>query len=518
MNKSVKKIVIVGGGSAGWLTAGIIAGDHLVDDKLGLEIILIESPDVLPIGVGEGTWPSMRGTLSNMGINENEFLLACDASFKQGSQFVGWQHGGSESYYHPFSLPAGYNQTNLAEHWQPFRKKINFAQAVSFQSHLCDQGLAPKQISTAQYACAANYGYHLDAGKFSQFLQNHCINKLGVKHITDHVTAVTSTENGDILSLSSKKQGEITGDLFIDCTGAASLLLGKHFNIALTSKKSILFNDSAVAVHVPYSDPNSPIASQTISTAQQAGWIWDIGLPSRRGVGHTYSSAHTSDESAERLLRQYIEPAIGKLAAEAAMVRKINITPGHREKFWHKNCVAIGMSAGFIEPLEASALALVELSAKMVSEQLPANRVAMDIVAKRFNDKFLHRWQQIIDFLKLHYILSKRDDSDYWLDNRDPGSIPESLQEQLSLWRYQVPYNYDVTHTEALFPPASFQYVLYGMGFITENGKAPKRNNQKAMAEQLFAENSQYAKKLLSVLPNNRELLEKVKKFGFPNI
>jgi flavin-dependent dehydrogenase len=518
MSKAVKKIVIVGGGSAGWLTAGILAGDNRVDDNQGIEITLIESPHITPIGVGEGTWPSMRGTLSKMGINENEFLLACDASFKQGSQFIGWQQGGDEHYYHPFTLPAAYNEINLAQHWQPFRAQINFASAVCFQSHLCEQGLAPKLISTAEYECHANYGYHLDAGKFSQFLQKHCINKLGVKHLTDHVTQVNSNETGDIASLTTEKHGEIHGDLFIDCTGAASLLLGKHFGIKSICKKGTLFNDTAMALHLPYPQSDSAIVSHTRSTAQTAGWIWDIGLPSRRGIGHTYSSAHTSDEQAEIALRNYIAADIGEKSAESIAVRKISVNPGHREKFWHKNCVAIGMSAGFIEPLEASALALIELSAKMVSEQLPANRATMDIVSKRFNEKFLHRWQQIIDFLKLHYVLSKRTDSNYWLDNRDSSTIPESLQEQLELWRYQMPYHYDTTHTQELFPSASFQYVLYGMGFITEQGKAPKRENQSALAEKLFTENMQRAKHLLGTLPTNRELLAKVKQYGFPKI
>ncbi len=521
MNSPLKKIIIVGGGSAGWLTAGIIAAENLVAKQSGLEIILIESPDILPVGVGEGTWPSMRNTLKKMGISETDFLLSCDASFKQGSKFSAWKNGhvnGNDSYYHPFSLPSGYNDINLADHWQPFRDKVSFANAVTMQGHLCDQGLAPKQITTAEYSFNANYGYHLDAGKFSQFLQKHCIEKLGIKHIRDHVTGINSAKNGDIASLTTKLGGEITGDLFIDCSGASSLLLGQHFKVPLIDKSSILFNDSAMALHLPYPEENSPIASHTLSTAQSAGWIWDIGLPSRRGVGHTYSSAHMEENTAEQALRQYITPTLGKKAAESIAIKKIAINPGHRKEFWHKNCVAIGMAAGFIEPLEASALALIELSAKMISEQLPANRTMMDIVAKRFNNKFLHRWQQIIDFLKLHYVLSQRDDSSYWLDNRQSSSIPESLQEQLALWQYQSPYHYDATHTEELFPSASFQYVLYGMGFVTENAKAEKRANQSKLAQQLFKENGQRCQQLMSLLPSNRTLINKIKQFGLPKI
>jgi tryptophan halogenase len=517
MHKPIKKIVIVGGGSAGWLTAGVIAAEHSVDPEAGIEVILIESADVPPIGVGEGTWPTMRSTLKTMGISETDFLLECDASFKQGTKFSNWQTNTHDHYYHPFTLPHGFNDTNLAPFWQPFRDKISFADAVCVQSHLGEQGCAPKQISTAEYDFNANYGYHLDAGKFGVFLRKHCVNKLEVKHIVDHVTHVNAAENGDIASITTQQHGDISGDLFIDCTGTSSLLLAKHYAIPFVSKKHILFNDSALAVHVPYQSPDSPIASFTCSTAQTAGWVWDIALPSRRGVGYTYSSAHITDDKAEQSLRDYITPIMGKSAAQSTNIRKIAFNPGHREKFWHKNCVAIGLSAGFIEPLEASALALIELSAKMISEQLPASRQTMDIVAKQFNSKFLQRWDNIVDFLKLHYVLSKREDSDYWSDNRDVTKLPNSLQEQLILWKTQSPYNYDGAEAEKMFPPASFQYILYGMGFITDPARK-RRVDLSKKADTLFNENIKHTRQLLAALPTNRELINKIKQYGLPKI
>lgn len=517
MNKPLKKIVIVGGGSAGWLTAGIIAAEHATSENFGLEITLVESATVAPIGVGEGTWPSMRSTLKKMGISETEFLIECDASFKQGSKFTNWMTNTNEHYYHPFTMPNGFNDINLAPYWQPFSDKISFADAVCEQSHLGTHNLAPKQITTAEYSFAVNYGYHLDAGKFGQFLQKHCTIKLGVKHVIDHVIKVNASTTGDIESITTAQNGDISGDLFIDCTGTASILLAKHYKIPFISKKHILFNDSALAVHVPYESEECPIASFTSSTAQTSGWIWDIGIPSRRGVGYTYSSAHISDTRAEEELRNHIIPLMGKKSANAAMIRKIGLNPGHREKFWHKNCVAVGMAAGFIEPLEASALALIELSAKMISEQLPVNRQTMDIVAKRFNEKFLHRWENIVEFLKLHYVLSKRTDSDYWCDNRNETQLPEKLQELLALWQYQTPYKYDAIYTEEMFPSASFQFVLYGMGFMTQTPHK-KRIDQSSKAESLFNENVQKTKQLLSSLPTNRELINKIKKYGLPKL
>lgn len=518
MNSIVRRVVIVGGGSAGWLTAGVIAAEHMAHMEMGLEVILVESPDIKPIGVGEGTWPSMRATLQKMGVSETDFIRECDASFKQGSKFSQWTTGNGDEYYHPFTLPAGYNEINLADQWQGFRDQITFADAVCVQSHLCTRGLAPKQISTPEYAFVANYGYHLDAGKFSGFLQKHCIEKLGVKHLLANVSSVNVDSEGYILSVGTQTHGDIAGELFIDCTGFSSLLIGQFYKIPFLSKKDILFNDTALAVQIPYREESDVIASHTLSTAQSAGWIWDIGLPSRRGVGYVYSAAHIKAEKAEAELRKYIEPAIGVREAESISLRKINIDSGYRKEFWHKNCVAVGLSAGFLEPLEASALVLVELSAKMISEQMPANRTIMAVVAKRFNEKFIYRWERIIDFLKLHYILTKRTDSSFWRDNCAASSIPDSLQELVSLWRYQSPWHYDATQTEEMFPSASFQYVLYGMGFETLSRLTKRRSDDGAVAERLLMENAQRVKQLSTSLPTNRELLHKIKLFGLQKI
>lgn len=518
MDKEIRKVVIVGGGSAGWLTCAVLASEHCASADNGLQITLIESPDVKTIGVGEGTWPTMRGTLRKAGIRETDFFRECDASFKQGAKFARWVTGAEDdAYYHPLVLPQGYSDINLVPFWSEHTDKVSFADAVCFQSHLCEKGLAPKQNTTPEYAHVANYAYHLDAGKFSTFLQKHCTEKLGARHILDHVEGVNSHPNGDIASLKTRKNGDLEGDLFIDCTGFNALLLGKHFGIPFKSCKDILFNDTALAVQVPYPDENSPIASHTISTAQSAGWIWDIGLPTRRGVGHVYSSAHQSQDAAEQELLDYLKASIGDKANDLTP-RKIDIQPGHREVFWHKNCVAVGLSAGFLEPLEASALVLVELSAAMISEQMPATRAVMDIVAKRFNDKFRYRWDRIIDFLKLHYVLTKRTDSDYWVDNCRSETIPDELQSLLQLWRFQSPWHQDFTQVDEVFPSASYQYVLYGMDFKTQPSATQRRSANERLAQQHFSKNQEMTRKMLQGLPTNRELINKIKTYGLQTI
>ncbi|WNC71537.1 tryptophan 7-halogenase [Thalassotalea psychrophila] len=510
MNNPLKKIVIVGGGTAGWLTAGILAAEHNAHRADGLEITLIESPDLKPIGVGEGTWPTMRDTIQSIGISEYDFISCCDVSFKQGSQFVGWcDDTSADSYYHPFVAPHGFGQSNLTKHWQQSKNSTSFAHTVSFQPHLCDYGCAPKQKQTPEYAAVANYAYHLNATKFAQLLQKHCTEKLKVKHIKDHVTGVNGNIDDNIQSISTKQHGNLTAELFVDCSGSSAILLAQHYKIPFINKKDVLFNDTALAVQVPYANANEKIASHTISTAHDAGWIWDIGLPTRRGVGCVYASDYMTDDAAEAQLRAYLSKTLPQNIIKEAKIRKLSFTPGYREKFWHKNCVAVGMASGFLEPLEASALALVELSAKMIAKELPAEQSIMPITAERFNRRFHYRWQRIIEFLKLHYVLSKRS-AKYWQDNKATNTIPDRLQQLLALWQYQEPTFNDFTEIEEIFPAASYQYILYGMGFKTQVRATSRRIDNELLSEKLITENQQLCQKYLAGLPTNRELIDHI--------
>ena len=516
MSEAVRHVVIVGGGSAGWLTAAVLAAAHgrgtahTTDVKL--RITLLESPAIGPIGVGEGTWPTMRDTLRSVGLSETELFRQCDAAFKQGSRFNGWVDGSpADHYFHPFVLPQGYTEAPLAAAWLQRYAGVPFADLVSFQPHLCVQGRAPKQPATPEYAAVANYGYHFDAGKFGQLLQRHCTQQLGVVHVLDHVVGVNSHDNGDIASVQTQASGALAGDLFVDCTGMASLLLGRHYGVAWVPQRQVLFNDSALAVQLPYAHEDSAIASQTIATAQENGWVWDIGLPTRRGVGHVYSSAHTSDDAAEAALRRYVQHSGGP--ADMPSPRKLNFQPGYRQKFWHHNCVAIGLSAGFVEPLEASALALVEQSAAFLSEEMPATRAAMDIVASRFNSSFSYRWERVIDFLKLHYALSRRSDTAYWRDHVAPEHVPKRLRDLLTLWRHRPPSRRDFDRVDELFPSASYQYVLFGMGFKPEPGAYAQQAGSDA-ADGFFRETAALTRKMLPALPSNRALIDHILRHG----
>lgn len=510
MNKLVSNVVIVGGGSSGWICAAILA-KKFKSTYGAPRVTLIESKSVPTVGVGEGTWPTMRKTLKRIGIAETDFITQCDATFKQASKFEGWVTGdNSDAYYHPFNTTQGYPHINLAAYWgESPNIDSSFSQAVSCQELLCEQGLGPKLIGTAEYKDLANYGYHLDAAKFASLLQQHCLTKLGVRHIEDNVVDVDIDDSGDIRAVLTEEHQEVSGDLFIDCSGFSSILLGKALNVPFISKQHILLNDSAITAHVPYDSLDDPIPCFTRSSAQASGWIWDIGLASRRGVGYVYSSQHCSDEQAQQQLKEYIGDESSSIE-----LRKIAFKAGHREVFWKQNCVAVGLAAGFLEPLEASALMFVETAATMLADNFPSSFEAMPGCAKRFNQAFTYRWKGVIDFLKLHYVLSKRTEN-YWQDSRAADSIPDSLQDLLEDWQHMPPSDIDFPSHLDLFRSSSYQYVLYGMGFKTNFEATRHTLDQSDLAIKAFAMKQQEQQILLSRLPKHRELINKIHQFGF---
>ncbi|WP_086933578.1 tryptophan halogenase family protein [Agarilytica rhodophyticola] len=499
MSNAVKKIIVVGGGTAGWLTAALVAANHKSRSPDGVKVTLIESSDIPTVGVGEGTWPTMKNTIKQIGIKESELFRRCHAAFKQGGKFVNWVHSEGDFYYHPFTVPLGYGRLDLA----PYVSDIeDYAVESNFQHHVCEAGLAPRGIADPEFQGPCNYAYHLDAGAFADLLREHSVDNLGVEHIVDTVQQAKLDDRGNITSITLEKNDDIEGDLFVDCTGFASRLLGETLSVPFISTDDVLFNNTALAVQVPYSSETSPIASHTIATGQKAGWIWDIGLTNRRGVGYVYSSDFIDHQQAEQVLHNYIGDEFEQLSP-----RKISFNSGHRQLFWKNNCVAVGLSAGFVEPLEATALMLIEISARYISDNLPADESLMKVTAKRFNEQMLYRWRRIIDFLKLHYMLTKRPEP-YWQANTEKSSIPESLQEDLDVWRFRGPISGDFDSAIELFPAASYQYVIYGMGFKPDFSRQGYLYNQQDKADQIIRNNQKLTQQMLQTLPPHRDYIQ----------
>ena len=496
MRKNISTVVIVGGGTAGWLSAALLAAR-----RPDLSITLVEAPNIPTIGVGEGTWPTMRDTLATIGITESEFLAACDASFKQGSRFDGWVDGTpGDTYLHPFTPPPPGDMRKLLGAWQAGRADQSFSEVMTAQQQICARDLAPRQRTMPDYAGALNYGYHLDAAKFSSLLAWHATKRLGVTHLQDEVVHIAGDADGGIAALNLKSGAVIAGDFFIDCSGMAAILIGGHFQAEWIDRSDVSFNDRALAVQVPIA-AESTVASQTIATAHQAGWIWDIALPNRRGIGCVYSARFLSDDAAHKILVGYLREKLPQCDPAELLPRKLSFSTGHRAQFWVRNCLAVGLSAGFIEPLEASAIVLIELSLRALVDNFPTTSATLPIHATRFNDLFRYRWERIVDFLKLHYVLSRRDEP-YWVAQRASNSIPERLNQQIALWREQPPSSWDFPQIDEIFASASQQYVLYGMGFPVPCVIDPHPD---AVAR--LADVQSRARALAAALPTNRAYL-----------
>lgn len=515
MADQVNSVLIVGGGTAGWITAAKLAKQLNSIDPSSVQVTLVESPDIPIIGVGEGTWPTMRKTLESLGIDEAEFIRECDATFKQATKFVNWQHaannGQNNHYFHLFGSIFNPEEFNLSPYWDVglAGEGVSYAQAVGAQEYLCELGLGPKKITTPAYQGLQNYAYHLNAGKFSEFIRKHAVSKLGVKHLKANVQSVNLDSQGYIASVDTDLVGVLQADFFIDCSGFKSLLLGDALGVKFKSINDVLLNDTAVVMQVPFESQDSEIRPYTTSTAQECGWIWDIGLQERRGVGYVYSSAHSGHDQADDVLRQYVGAQADQLDS-----RKIDMQIGYREKYWHKNCLAVGMSAAFIEPLEASAIFLVEAAGNMLADQFPRSRHEMAIVEKKFNRSFHFRWQKSIDFIKMHYMLSKREDSQYWLDSRRVESAPDSLLELMDHWRSHPPSHYDFDSVFEPFVLESYQFVWFGMNAERDYSCKHLSFANRDMAAAKFKQVQQAAKSIAGELPAHRELIEKIKKYG----
>jgi hypothetical protein len=386
--------------------------------------------------------------------------------------------------------------------WQAEEGRSDFATTMTSQAAACADDLAPRQRAMPDYAGALNYGYHLDAGKFAALLMRHATTRLGVTLRSATVVGVDGAANGDVAALRLDDGSTLSADLFIDCSGHAALLIGGHCGAKWTDLSHISFNDRALALQVPVL-PDSPIAAQTVGTAHQAGWLWDIALPARRGIGCVFASRFLSDADAEAILLGYIAKHLPHADLSALTPRKLAFKTGHRARFWQGNCLAIGLSAGFIEPLEASAIVLIELSLRALTENFPASLAAMDLHAERFNALFRYRWERITEFLKLHYVLSRREEP-YWLAQRDPATVPLRLAQNLALWRDQPPSAWDFPQVDEIFSAASQHYVLYGMGYAVP----PASDMASEQARTQLAEVRERARVLRAGLPTNRAYLD----------
>lgn len=458
-------IVIVGGGTAGWMAANLLAQRWGGPQGPCCKISVLESAEIGIIGVGEGSTPFLRQFFQLLGIAEHAWMPACNATYKSGIRFPDWSTvPGYESYVHPF-----FNEQDRVTGAEFFvnaclRRRGEAADAnpqdffiAAALARACKAPVLPPDPQ-GRPQLQTDYAYHFDAGLLGQFLRRHALG-LGVEHRVDTVQGVQLSENGDIASLQLQSGAQLAGDFFIDCSGFKGLLINEALGEPFISYKDNLFNDRAIAMPTAL-DPQTDIPSETVSRALRHGWAWQIPLSSRYGNGYVYASDFVGDEEAELELRRLLGPA-----AEHSEARRLKMRVGRVERHWRNNCLALGLSQGFIEPLEATALMLIQLSLfnfMDLFERAGFGRQQQGLCNQRINKMF----EGVRDYVVAHYQLNTRRDSDYWRANRAHHHISDRLASILEVWNGGGDFEAELSrHGDALmYLRPSWYCLLAGMG------------------------------------------------------
>lgn len=456
---SIRNITIVGGGTAGWMSAAALSNGL---KGLNIGITLIESEEIGTIGVGEATIPPIHAFNNLLGINQADFMRACNATFKLGIEFKDWGEK-NQSYIHPFG------DYGRDKHYLTFHQMwLRYAMKQRSRGESCsieDYSIACTAARQRRFAHPASdhdigvalwgYAFHFDAGLYARYLRRYAEAR-GVVRIEGKVAMATRKgSNGHIDKVVMEDGRQIDGDFFLDCSGLHGLLIGQTLGVAYEDWRAWLPCDRAVAVQC--GNVEAPIP-YTRSTADDAGWRWRIPLQNRVGNGYVYSSPFLSDDAAEaRLLTTLDGPPL-------TAPRRIRFTPGMRKSFWVGNCLAVGLSAGFLEPLESTSIQFIQSTILRFLGFFPT-RDSNPTEIKEFNNLTENEYIQVRDFIMLHYKATVRDDTPFWRHCRDleaPSTLIQRMELFKSRGRLSIP-------RDSQFASPSWLAVMVGQGLIPEH-------------------------------------------------
>lgn len=457
-----QQFVILGGGTAAWMSA-LLCQKALKNTV----ITVVESPHMGTIGVGEGSTPALKGFMDALGISECEWMPKCHATYKSGISFSGWStQKGFEEYFHPFYshfdrdhikaliYNAQLRRSGVRVHAHP--------NAFSYSSYLASAALCP--VTPYSFPFEVQYGYHFNAGLLGQYLKEVAIAR-GVKWKSAHISDVVRSGEGEISHLISEDNEKIEGDFFIDCSGFSARLSGKALKTPYISYEHILLNDRAVTLALPGEE--SP-KTQTVSVSMKYGWRWRIPLQNRIGNGYVYSSKFCNEDAAEKELREHLN--LGDSEGEA---QHLKMRVGRLDKMWSHNCLAVGLSQGFIEPLEATALALVQLTISRFVRYYQAGKSSNEF-QHTLNTEISEAFDSVKDYVHLHYLTSNRTDTNYWRAHRENSDgISDRLQKIINVWfgGGDLVAALNETGLDRHYKSNSWVYMLSGMGMFPPEEK-----------------------------------------------
>lgn len=484
---TIKKVVIAGGGTAGWLTAAALS------KQLGnaVEITLVESAEIGTVGVGEATIPPMRTFHHLLRINEQEFMQATHATFKLGIQFENWKNG-QDKYFHSFGVTG--KETLITEFIHFWLRGQELGIAGEFGDYCLEYKAAMANRFALTQNPNINYAYHLDASLYATFLrkiaEQHSVRQQEGKIV--HVKQ--APDSGNILSLHLDSGVEIEGDLFIDCTGQRGLLIEQTLHTGFEDWSHWLPSDRAVAVQTKATSPARPY---TRSIAHHAGWRWQIPLQTRVGNGLVYCSRYMSDEEAIQKLLNDIE---GETITEPKV---IGFKTGKRRKCWNKNCIAIGLSSGFLEPLESTSIHLIMTAIMRLLQMFPSQGIAQSVVDE-YNAQSASEIERIRDFIVLHYKLTERQDSPFWQYCKNM-EIPAELNHRMQLFK-ESGKSYQVEGE--LFRLDSWTQVMLGQGLKPEQYHPMVNTMAEKELAQFLANLKQQVDNTVSALPAHHQFVQ----------
>lgn len=513
---NIKNIVVIGGGTAGWMSATYIAQSLNFD----VNITVIESADHGPIGVGEATVPTIKTEFfDRLGIAESEWMPALGGTFKLGIKYANWRtprEQGGDHYYHVFGEIPLIDEVPLSSVWiknyLEGRTKKPFAHACFSSTVTFDHHLSPLLADGTK---VQHYAYHFDALMVAKYLNQWAVKK-GINHVVEKLVTAEQDEQGNITCVVGESGKKYYADFFIDCSGFAGFLIDKVFKEPIVSFADSLLTDRAIAINLPENPEQDGIRSYTTATALKAGWVWEIPLYSRSGNGYVYSSQFTSDDEAHKEMMQHF----GK-RADNMTTRPIKFQSRRHERSWIKNCVAIGLSSSFLEPLESSTIYFIYAALYQLIKCFPQKNID-PVLRDKYNKKVNYMVDDNKDFIVMHFKTAQREDTPFWKANKYDTPIPESLELILKKHKSGLPVKRPMNDNTSLYfnfksqfqnywTEANYQCILCGVGYLP-NQPYPLLNYRDDImksGDALFQSIEKRAQELKKILPTHYDYLKK---------
>jgi hypothetical protein len=515
-----QRVVIVGGGTAGWMTAS-----HLKKSLPGLDIVLIESDLIKTVGVGEATFSTIKLFFDFLGLDESEWMPSCNATYKLAIKFVNWRADGGR-FFHPFQRFEVVDGFNMGEWWLKLKcDEEPFDHACFTIPALCDAQRSPRFLDgrvfdekvreyftvdvrgkkniLAEHKVQYPYAYHFDASLLADFLKGYATRR-GVRRLVDEVTETKLREDGCIDQLVTRDHGVMSGDLYVDCSGFRGLLINQALREPFVSFSDSLLCDSAVAMQVPRDIQAHGIDPFTSATALGSGWVWDIPLYGRVGTGYVYSRQFISSETAEEELRRHLGPGSDGLKAS-----HIKMRIGRCRCSWVKNCVAIGLASGFVEPLESTGIFFIQNAIEELVNHFPGAGVDEDTV-RNYNRVVGDCIDGVRDFLILHYATTDRADTAFWRAT-ESLQVSADLAQRLELWKKRLPNARNINQNFHGFEAYSYSVMLLGLNYRPVASLPALDHIEHDTILHAFRMLRDKSRRLVSTLPSQLEYLTHVR-------